>query len=119
MSCEDCRRQQKAVEELHRGIIEKCECLDELLWQAVIAFQDYPFYTASGLPFSYIVKQRRDGNYSGELVVSRKEGSKTVTRSSIQLAFHRVLEKMSIEQGASCVLLKPTDTPGHPYNTGE
>ena len=112
MSCEDCRGQQKVVKELHRGIIEKSENVDELLWQAVIAFQDYPFYTASGLPFSYIVKQRRDGNYSGELVVSRKEGSKTVTRSSIQLAFHRVLETMSIEQGASCALLKPAEYKG-------
>lgn len=112
MSYENDAGRQKVVKKLHRGIIEKSENVDELLWQAVIAYQNYPFYTASGLPFSYVVKQRRDGNYSGELVVSRKEGSKTVTRSSIQLAFHRVLEEMSTEHEAACALLKPAEYKG-------
>lgn len=44
------------------------------------------------LPFSYNVKRKKNGEYSGELVVSRKEGSKTLTRSSILLTFHTVLE---------------------------
>ena len=32
----------------------------------------------------------KDGTYSGELLITRKEGSKTLTRSSVELAFQRV-----------------------------
>ena len=60
------------------------------LWEAVIACQGEPFYTASGLPFSYEVRKKKDGTYSGELLVTRKEGGKTLTRSSVGLAFDRV-----------------------------
>ena len=45
------------------------------LWDAVIACQGETFHTASGLPFSYTVRRKRDGTYSGELLVTRKEGS--------------------------------------------
>lgn len=88
------RERKKAVEELHEKII-KGEDADTALWQCVIAYQNYPFHTSSGLPFSYTVKCKRNGEYSGELIVSRKEGSKTLTRSSVMLAFHRVLEGMT------------------------
>ena len=67
---------------------------EEALWQTVIAWQNRRFYTSSGLPFSYTVKCKRNGQYSGELLISRKEGSKTLTRSSVMLAFHTVLEHM-------------------------
>lgn len=88
-----CDERRRAVEALQAGIAKRCGNEEELLWQAVVAYQDYPFYTSSGLPFSYRVKQKRDGSYSGELLVSRKEGSKTLTKSSVFLAFHRVLEQ--------------------------
>jgi hypothetical protein len=71
---------------------------DTALWQTVIAYQKYPFHTSSGLPFFYTVKQGKNGAYTGELVVSRKEGSKTLTRSSVLLAFHKVLESLKIVQ---------------------
>lgn len=61
---------------------------DEVLWKAIVAFQGDLFYTASGLPFWYTLKK----SGSGELMVSRKEGSKTLTRSSILYAFHIVRE---------------------------
>lgn len=60
------------------------------LWEAVIACQGETFHTASGLPFSYTVRRKKDGTYSGELLITRKEGSKTLTRSSVELAFQRV-----------------------------
>ena len=60
------------------------------LWEAVIACQEQTFHTASGLPFSYTVRRKRDGSYSGELLITRKEDSKTLTRSSVELAFQRV-----------------------------
>jgi hypothetical protein len=71
---------------------------DAALWQTVIVYQKYPFHTSSGLPFFYTVKQGKNGAYTGELVVSRKEGSKTLTRSSVLLAFHKVLESLKIVQ---------------------
>ena len=48
--------------------------------------------TAQALPFSYTVKRNKTGAYSGELLISRKEGSKTLTRSSVLLAFHIILD---------------------------
>lgn len=36
----------------------------ENLWQAVIAFQDYPFKTATGLPFRYKLKVGKNGEYN-------------------------------------------------------
>lgn len=104
------RERRMAVRELHEKLIKRNSAdsgqgdngdmdTENALWQCVIAYQNYPFYTSSGLPFSYIVKCRKDGEYSGELVVSRKEGSKTLTKSSVVLAFRTVREE--IEIGAS------------------
>jgi hypothetical protein len=96
--------ERKAVEKLHNMIADKLEKglddnidlneLDEALWSAVLAYQNYELYTKSGLMFSYAVKCKRNGEYSGELIVSRKEESKTLTKSSIMLAFHKVLSDM-------------------------
>ncbi len=90
------RDRRRTVEELHKQIalVLPQEDLDVALWQCVLAFQNYSFYTTSGLPFSYTVKKKKNGEYSGELVVSRKAESKTLTKSSVLLAFHKVLEAM-------------------------
>lgn len=84
-----------SIKELHEKI-KIGEDADDALWQTVIAYQNYNFFTLSGLPFSYVIKQNKNGRYTGELIVSRKESSKTLTRSSIMLAFHTVLEKIEI-----------------------
>jgi hypothetical protein len=86
------------VTRLHQAILTGGEA-DAALWDTVVAYQNYSFYTSSGLPFSYTVKRRKNGDYSGELIVSRKEGSKTLTKSSILLAFHKVLSALSVEEG--------------------
>jgi hypothetical protein len=79
-------QQQRSIEELKN-------CLDsETLWQAVLAFQEYPFHTVSGLPFFYTVKRKRNGEYSRELLVDRRMDSKTLTFSSIKLAFENALK---------------------------
>lgn len=67
---------------------------EEALWQVVIAHQGCLYRTASGLPFSYRVKRKKDGSYSGELLISRKEDSKTLTKSSVLLAYRRVTQHM-------------------------
>jgi hypothetical protein len=78
--------QQQSIEELHKSPDS------ETLWQAVVAFQQYPFHTVSGLPFSYTVKRKRNGEYSRELLVDRRMDSKTLTFSSIKLAFEHALK---------------------------
>ena len=50
----------------------------ENLWQAVIAFQEYPFKTATGLPFRYKLKVGKNGEYNRELLIDRREKSKSL-----------------------------------------
>ncbi|MDD6106418.1 MAG: hypothetical protein PUC51_09530 [Ruminococcus sp.] len=104
----------QSIKELHRGIIEgkTQEELDVLLWDAVVAYQNQPLRTLSGLEFSYTVKHKKNGEYSGELLVSRKETSKTLTRSSVMLAFHKVLEKVEVTEKDGTVLFTPPSYKG-------
>lgn len=60
--------------------------LGELLWQALLCFEHIPFYTAKGFEFFYTLK----GN---EMFVNRK--NKSITRSSIYLAFQTALTQQA------------------------
>ena len=80
------RSRQHAVSELADDMNE------DKLWNAVIAFQYYPFQTATGLPFVYELKKGRSGEYNKELIVSRRKESKTVVWSSVRLAFQKAEE---------------------------
>ena len=91
--------QERVIAEPHQGIAQQSDDLEELLWDCFVAYQDCVFYTSSGLPFSYTVKKKKNGDYSGELLVSRKESSKTLTKSSIFLAFHKVLGAIEMKDG--------------------
>lgn len=73
-----------AVEEL------AAERTEENLWKCIIAFQEYPFHTVSGLPFSYSLKLGRNGEYTKKLFIDRCENSKSLAWSSIRLAFQNV-----------------------------
>lgn len=55
------------------------------LWDAVVAFQEYPFHTVSGLPFSYEIKKGRDGSYNRELDINRSNCKSLVWSSIIWL----------------------------------
>ena len=46
---------------------------------------------------TYTVRQKKNGEYSGELLISRKESSKTLTKSSKLLALQRVLDHSDSE----------------------
>ena len=96
--------------EMHSAGINTVE-LDKALWQCMIAFQNYPFYTTSGLPFSYTVRRKKNGEYSGELEISRKEESKTLTRSSVLLAFHKVLEGIKAVELTTSEAMDSEDVP--------
>lgn len=53
---------------------------EKYLWDAIMAYADYPFLTEKGLSMKYTVK-------GGEIFFNRKE--KSVTRASVMKAFHR------------------------------
>ncbi len=55
----------------------------ESLWDAIVLFDGYPFYTAKGLLFRYKVK-------GGELFVNRKE--KSITESSVRICYEKAVE---------------------------
>ena len=107
-TCEESKRQ------LYEGIIEGRPIpeLETILWDAVVAYQNQPLRTLSGLEFSYTVKHKKNGDYSGELLVSRKETSKTLTRSSVMLAFHKVLEQIEVTEKDGTVLFAPPSYKG-------
>ena len=73
------RQRKKAVEALQSSHDE------QHLWKCVVAFQGYRFKTISGLPFSYKIKTGRNG----ELWIDRRENSKSLTWSSVLLAFEK------------------------------
>ncbi len=76
--------QRQAVRSLKESLEKKeTDTLDELLWETLAKFQGHPFYTAKELEFFYMIK----GN---EMFVTRKD--KSITRASVMMAFHKVLE---------------------------
>lgn len=64
---------------------------EENLWQEIVIFQGVPFWTASGLPFQYQLKVGRNGKLNRELLIDRREYSKTLSWSSLRLAFEKAL----------------------------
>lgn len=53
---------------------------EKYLWDAIMAYADYPFLTEKGLSMKYTVR-------GGEIFFNRKE--KSVTKASVMKAFHR------------------------------
>ena len=80
------RTRQQAVRNLK-------ECMNEYaFWDAVVAFQRYPFRTITGLPFTYELKKGRNGDYNRELIIDRRSKRKTIVWSSIMMAFEKAVE---------------------------
>ena len=85
------KEQRQAVIKLEDQLKETdAPALDDLLWDTLVKFQDYPFHTTKNLEFSYIIK----GN---EMFVTRKD--KSITRASIMVAFHKALELERVVKG--------------------
>ena len=74
-------------------MVLKEEWTDAALWNAVVAFQNYPFKTVSGLEFRYQLKTGRSGEYTKELLIDRRENSKSLSWSSVVLAFDCAMER--------------------------
>ena len=81
------RERKEAVERLQK------EVNTDLLWNAIIAFQNYQFHTYSGLPFSYTIKVGRNGELNKELLINRRDKSKSLTWSSILIALDKALNQ--------------------------
>lgn len=71
---------------------------EQHLWKCLVAFQGYRFKTTSGLPFSYKIKTGRNGELTKELWINRRESSKSLTWSSILLAFEKTEGKPLVKR---------------------
>ena len=63
---------------------------EENLWKCVVAFRGYKFKTMSSLPFTYTLKKGRGDDFTKELWIDRREGSKSLAWSSVLLAYHNI-----------------------------
>ena len=62
-------------------------CDEDTLWDALLLFQGYTFYTMTGLKFSYEIRKGRSGEYTKELWIDRRGESKSLTMSTIMKAY--------------------------------
>ena len=67
---------------------------EENFWGVVLVYAGVKFKTYSGLSFSYEVRKGRNGEYTKELWIDRREKSKSLAWSSVLLALGNVKEKV-------------------------
>lgn len=63
---------------------------EENFWSVVLVYAGVKFKTYSGLPFTYEVRKGRNGEYTKELWIDRREKSKSLAWSSIVLALGNI-----------------------------
>lgn len=66
------------------------EPTEENFWGMVVSYAGVGFKTYSGLPFSYKIKKGRNGEYTKELWIDRREKSKSLAWSSVLLALKNI-----------------------------
>ena len=67
---------------------------EENFWGVVLVYAGVKFKTYSGLPFSYAIKKGRNGEYTKELWIDRREKSKSLAWSSVLLALGNIKEEV-------------------------
>ena len=67
---------------------------EENFWSVVVFYAGVRFKTYSGLPFTYEVRKGRNGEYTKELWIDRREKSKSLAWSSITLALKNIKEEV-------------------------
>ena len=70
----------------------RADLTEENFWGVVLAYAGVRFKTYSGLPFTYEVRKGRNGEYTKELWIDRREKSKSLAWSSVLLALGNVKE---------------------------
>lgn len=78
------RRRYRAVRKL------RSEPTEEHLWETVLLYSGVKFKTYSGLPFSYVIRKGRNGEYTKELWIDRRENSKSLAWSSVLLTLRNM-----------------------------
>ena len=68
----------------------RTEPTEEHLWEVVLLYSGVRFKTYSGLPFTYEIRKGRNGQYTKELWINRRENSKSLAWSSVLLALHNI-----------------------------
>ena len=63
---------------------------EEHLWEVVLLYAGVRFKTYSGLPFTYEIRKGRNGQYTKELWIDRRENSKSLAWSSVLLALGNI-----------------------------
>lgn len=63
---------------------------EENLWAVILAYAGVSFKTYSGLSFSYEVRKGRNGEFTKELWIDRREKSKSLAWSSVLLALRHI-----------------------------
>lgn len=82
------RRRYRAVRKL------RSEPTEEHLWETVLLYSGVSFKTYSGLPFTYEIRKGRNGEYTRELWIDRREKSKSLAWSSIVLALGNIKDEV-------------------------
>ena len=67
---------------------------EENFWSVVLAYAGVKFKTYSGLSFTYEIKKGRNGEYTKELWIDRREKSKSLAWSSIVLALGNIKDEV-------------------------
>ena len=80
------QRRYRAVRKL------RTEPTEEHLWEVVLLYSGVRFKTHSGLPFTYEIRKGRNGQYTKELWIDRRENSKSLAWSSVLLALNNIKE---------------------------
>ena len=80
------QRRYRAVRKL------RTEPTEEHLWEVVMLYSGVRFKTYSGLPFTYEIRKGRNGQYTKELWIDRRENSKSLAWSSVLLALNNIKE---------------------------
>ena len=78
------QRRYRAVRKL------RTEPTEEHLWEVVLLYAGVSFKTYSGLPFAYEIRKGRNGQYTKELWIDRRENSKSLAWSSVLLALGNI-----------------------------
>ena len=78
------QRRYRAVRKL------RTEPTEEHLWEVVLLYAGVSFKTYSVLPFTYEIRKGRNGQYTKELWIDRREKSKSLAWSSVLLALGNI-----------------------------
>ena len=68
----------------------RMELTEEHLWEVILIYAGRKFKTYSGLSFTYEVRRGRNGEYTKELWIDRRESSKSLVWSSVLLALKKI-----------------------------